>query len=121
VHFLTATSRPAEEQPKEVIPDPGSPARLGQENLQTGKVLAVRVTGAIAGAIYGTDAYTADSSLATAAIHAGVLKEGQTGVLRIRILPQQMGFVSSTRNGVTSHPWNVYPVAYEFVTRRNRR
>jgi len=111
---------PADDQPRDVIPDPGSPASLGQQNLQVGKVFSVRVTAAINGAVYGSDVYTADSTLATAALHAGVLKEGQTGVVRIRILPGQQQFASSTRRGVTTIPWQFYPIAYEFVTRRNR-
>jgi hypothetical protein len=81
-----------------------------------GKRLVFRVTGSTMGTIYGTDIYTTDSNLATAAVHAGVLKAGQTGLVRLRIVPNPPGdYVSTTRNGITSNPWAAYPTAYQIL------
>jgi hypothetical protein len=65
--------------------------------------------------IWGTDIYTLDSNLALAAVHAGVLKPGQTGVVRVKILGAQQAFTSSTRNGVTSMEFGPFPGGYKFV------
>jgi hypothetical protein len=105
-------------------PDEASDAAVAQADPGTlisfheklGKRLVFRVTGNTTGTIYGTDVYTTDSTLATAAVHAGVLKDGQTGLVRVRMVaPPPAGFISSTRNGITSNPWAAYPVAYQIL------
>jgi hypothetical protein len=62
----------------------------------------------IGGALWGSDVYTTGSSLALAAVHAGALRPGQTGAVRVRVLGPQNGFAGTTRNGVTSAPWGAY-------------
>lgn len=91
-------------------PDPGS---LSGYNDKVGKSFHFRVTGANTGIVWGTDVYTTDSQLATVAVHAGVLRAGQTGVVKVTIVPPPLGFQGSTRNGVTSHPFGMYPAAYK--------
>jgi hypothetical protein len=99
-----------EHEPKNVLPDPGS---LKSYEGQVGMTLAFRVTGAVAtGGLWGTDVYTTDSSLAMAAVHAGVLRVGQTGVVRVTILGPHAGFTGSTRHGVTSSDYGIYPGSY---------
>jgi hypothetical protein len=91
-----------------------NPGNLSAFHDKMGKRLVFRVTGSTMGSIYGTDIYTTDSDLATAAVHAGVLKAGQTGLVRVRIVPPPPGdFPSTTRNGITSTAWGTYPVAYQ--------
>jgi hypothetical protein len=95
------------------LPDPGT---LGtyQQPQHIGKTYVFRVTGAVgAGTIWGTGTYTLDSPLATAAVHAGVLKPGQTGNVKVTIVGPMAGFVGSTQNGVTSSPYANYPGAYQ--------
>ncbi len=97
-------------QPDEnVLADPGSPNAVP---LSIGRVFYFRVTGRQGGTVWGTDIYTADSALATAAVHAGVLKEGQTGVVKVTILPRQNAYQGSTRNGITSGGHGPYPISY---------
>ena len=67
-----------------------------------GKTVGVRVTGANNGAVWGTGPYTSDSTLGMAAVHAGVLKVGETGVVRIRFGPNLQQYGGSTENGVTT-------------------
>jgi hypothetical protein len=96
------------------IEDPGS---LTNYQSKFGTVLAIRVTGNAAGSVWGSDVYTCDSTLATAAVHAGILKVGQTGVVRVKIVPSPMAYQGSTRHGVTSSSYGSFSAAYEFVRR----
>jgi hypothetical protein len=90
--------------------DPGDLRALQGE---VGKTFRFKVTGAATGSVWGSDVYTTDSSLATAAVHAGALKAGQTGVVRVKIIAPPASFEGSSRNGVTTSPWNAYPGAYQ--------
>jgi hypothetical protein len=93
-------------------PPPGNLMQL-QGNI--GKTYRFRVTGNPNGAVWGTDVYTSDSSLEAAAVHAGVLRPGQTGVVRVTIVAPPPVFGGSTRNGVTSMPFNGFPGAYKIL------
>ena len=59
-------------------------------------------------AVRGTDTYTVESPLAVAAVHAGVLKAGQTGVVKVKMMGPQAAFQGSTRNGVTTNGFGPY-------------
>ncbi len=87
-----------------VLTDPGVLRKSGE----TSRVLFIRVTGANSGSVYGTEIYTYDSALATAAVHAGVLKIGQTGIVKVTTLPSHPSYVGSTRHGITSSNWGSY-------------
>jgi HEAT repeat protein len=80
---------------------------------QIGKTFRFKVTGAAAGALWGTDVYTTDSSIAAAAVHAGVLKVGKTGVVKVKIVAPPPQFQGSTRNGVVSAPWGPFTGAFK--------
>lgn len=94
---------------KETLPNPGS---LTAYNQKIGESFNFTVTGQLGGSVWGTGTYTTDSSLATAAVHAGVLANGETGVVRVTIVQPPSQFTSSTANGVTSGPWAAFPAAY---------
>jgi hypothetical protein len=113
VRFLRSASHPETEEEKLVVlPDPGS--LVGLQN-QVGKLFAFKVTGAAAGSVWGTDVYTSDSTLAAAAVHAGVLEVGKTGTVKVRVVLPPASFAGSTANGVTTHPYATYPGAYQIV------
>jgi hypothetical protein len=78
-----------------------------------GKTYRFRVTGDVNSSVWGTDVYTTDSALATVAVHAGVLKVGQTGVVKVTFLAPPPFFAGSTKNGVTSSPYAAFPGAYK--------
>jgi Tol biopolymer transport system component/regulation of enolase protein 1 (concanavalin A-like superfamily) len=102
--------RTLKESVENVLPDPGV---LQNYMAYKGRVFHFRVTGrADGGSLWGTDVYTADSTLAMAAVHAGVLKPGGTGVVKVTILPGQSAYQGSTRNGVTSSSYGSYPCSY---------
>lgn len=82
---------------------------------QTGATLAFTVTGTTEGVVWGTDLYTDDSTLAAAAVHAGVLQAGQTGVVTVTITGEQAGFTGSERNGIASRNYGSWGGSYTFV------
>jgi hypothetical protein len=90
--------------------DPGNLAQLGAGDF--GRPLLFEVVGRTDGSVWGTDVYTADSRLAAAAVHAGVVRDGERGLVRARLDPGDgTEFVGSVRNGVTSFDFANYPVA----------
>jgi len=103
------------EKPSDVLPNPG---HLHSYQAQVGKVLRFQVIGAVDGSVWGTDFYTLDTTLAAAAVHAGVAQVGKAGVVTVRILPPRINFLPTLRNGVTSRAYANYPGAFEFVKPR---
>jgi hypothetical protein len=101
--------------PADGIADPGN---LFTYQNQIGKTLYFRVTGPPAGMqhgiVWGSDIYTLDSTLALAAVHAGVVKPGQSKVIGVTIVGPQDSFGSSARNGVMSNNWGTFPAAFKF-------
>jgi len=97
-----------------VLPDPD---RMTQFRDGRGEVLYFRVTGTSRGSVWGTEVYTDDSALAAAAVHAGFLKEGETGIIGVMSLPGQDKYVGSTRNGVKSSDFWQYGGSYRIVER----
>jgi hypothetical protein len=89
-----------------------APARIQDLCDTPGATYYFRVTGATAGSVWGTDVYTGDSTLATAAVHAGALKPGETAVVRVRVMPPLAQYQGSIRNGVTSHDFGRFGAAY---------
>jgi hypothetical protein len=71
-----------------------------------------RVTGDTNGSLWGTDVYTGDSSLAAATVHAGILKPGETAVVRITVMSPLNHYQGSVRNSVRSHDYGHYGTAY---------
>lgn len=109
-------------------PTPGKPTRgLTEFTGQFGTVRAVMVSPApfparpgrkmmTGGSAWGTDVYTLDSDVSTAAVHAGVMEPGQSGFVRVKILESPPSFRGSARNGVTTQDYGAYPTgAFEFV------
>jgi hypothetical protein len=103
-----AANEPVEDDPKNVLADPGNMQNYVGE---IGKSFAFRVTGN-ASFCYGTDVYTTDSPLSSVAVHMGLLRPGETGVVIATVLPSPPSFTSSSRNGIQSSAWSQYPAAY---------
>jgi hypothetical protein len=79
----------------------------------TGAVYYFRVTGVTEGQVWGTDTYTRDSVLGAAAVHAGLLKPGQSAVLRLTVVPPLESYRGTTRNGVTTSDYGSFPHAWQ--------
>lgn len=94
------------------LPDPG--ALTAYQN-RIDKTFSFTVVGSANGSVWGTDVYSLDSRLSTAAVHAGFLKVGQRGTLRVKILPGQENYTGSTKNGVTSSSYVSYPASFRIL------
>lgn len=87
---------------------------VGYRN-KVGSVFQFTVTGTNTGAVWGTDVYTDDSSVATAAVHAGVLAVGETKTVTLTILPGQSSYAASTRNNIKASSWGAWSGSYSFA------
>jgi ElaB/YqjD/DUF883 family membrane-anchored ribosome-binding protein len=95
----------------DVRPDPGTLADF--EGQQEGSSLLFEVTGSTDGAVWGTDIYTSDSTLSAAAVHAGALRPGEHGIVRVTFVDAlNVAFQGSERNGVWSEDFGEYPVGF---------
>jgi hypothetical protein len=65
--------------------------------------------------IWGTDIYTDDSSIGTAAVHKGLITFGAGGTVTIRILPGEDSCRGTLHNGVTSQDYGNWDGSFEFV------
>jgi hypothetical protein len=76
--------------------------------------MVLSVTGA-PGLVYGDIIYSDDSSLAAAAVHAGLLSLGETKSVEVFILGAYKGFVSAFRNSIQSYSYPKWPGSFAFV------
>lgn len=89
-----------------------APQRIQDLCETPGTTYYFRVTGATDGSIWGTNVYTGDSVLATAAVHAGAVGAGETAVVRVTVMPPQAQYPGSVRHSVASHDYGRYGTAY---------
>jgi hypothetical protein len=67
------------------------------------------------GAVWGTDTYTDDSDISKAAVHAGILQNGETKPVYIKVLPGQASYTSSNRNSILTSSYGNWDGSYTFV------
>lgn len=94
------------------LPDPGD---LSGFRGQHGAVLSFEVTGDETGRVWGDGIYTDDSRLAAAAVHAGMVQQGETGVVSVEILPGQDTYAAAERNGVASGSYGNWPGSFRIL------
>ena len=93
-----------------VLPDPNT---IDNPVTDIGKVFYYEVTGLNQGQmIWGSDVYTTGSHVGMAAVHCGLLNPGQKGIVKVTILPGQIMYFATTRNGVTSQPYGQWDVSF---------
>jgi len=71
--------------------------------------------GVISSRLWGTDLYTDDSNIATAAVHAGLISTEYGGVVVIEIKPGASSYEGSSRYGVSSGNWGSFSGSFIFV------
>lgn len=71
--------------------------------------------GCEADGIWGTDIYTSDSRLCTAAAHAGRITLEEGGQIWVENLPGQDSYQSSERNGVSSSDWPSWDRSFQLI------
>jgi len=91
------------------------PGHLVNYRPYVGQFFSFQITGSADGSVWGSGIYTDDSRLAKAAVHAGLLSIGQTGIVTAQILPGQGSYASTTQNGITTASWGSWPGSYQFV------
>ena len=80
------------------------------------KIYPVQVTGKTSGTTYGTDVYMYNSNVNVAAMHMGLVKNGETKLLQIKIVQAPTGgYKGSTRNGVTTSSYTYTYNGFVFV------
>ncbi|MGD9858387.1 MAG: LCCL domain-containing protein, partial [Planctomycetaceae bacterium] len=84
---------------------PDAPENLVGIEGEVGESFVYRTTGSKQGRVWGVEVYTDDSSIAAAAVHAGVLEAGQTGLIRVTVLPGRTFYNGLQRHGVSSSSW----------------
>ena len=72
--------------------------------------------GGAAHAVWGSDIYTADSSICTAGVHSGLITYQQGGTVTIELRPGRTVYGCSERNGVTTSPFGSYQHSFVFKT-----
>jgi len=90
------------------LPDGEDASRLVPMDVLRGRAGAsfiVQVVGSATGTVWGTGVYTDDSSIATAGVHAGFLKPGEVGFLRVTVDGGRESYAASERNGIKSQPY----------------
>lgn len=93
-----------------VLADPGNlEGYRGKDN----EVFYFKVTGTTDGQVWGSDVYTDDSRLAVAAVHAGLVKNGETGIVKLTVLPGQASYTGSTANDVTTGEWDQWDGSFK--------
>lgn len=70
--------------------------------------------GNTAGRIWGTDAYTEDTPICIAAVHAGLIKTVDGGNVVVQSGAGRASYRGTTRNGVTSLPFGSWPRSFRF-------
>lgn len=73
-----------------------------------GAVYYFCITGVAEGQVWGSGPYTRDSVLGAAAVHAGLLKPGETAVLRLTVVKAEPRYPGSIRNGVTTSDYGEF-------------
>ncbi len=71
--------------------------------------------GTVSSRVWGTDLYTDDCSIASAAVHAGLITPQNGGVVTIEIRPGAGSYQGSTRNGVVSQGYGGFAGSFVFV------
>ncbi len=64
------------------------------------------------GTIWGTDLYTDDSAICTAAIHAGLIEDAVGGTVTVHREPGLESYEGTTRNGITSLSYGEWDASF---------
>jgi len=67
------------------------------------------------GSLWGSNPYTSDSSVCTAAVHAGVITFKGGGRVEIEMAPGRSRYAGSRRHGVNAGAWAAYPSSFKVL------
>ncbi|MBK8786092.1 MAG: hypothetical protein IPN43_06225 [Chitinophagaceae bacterium] len=72
--------------------------------------------GTISGRLWGTNLYTDDGSIATAAVHAGYITAADGGTVTIEIKPGAASYQGSVQHGVTSKDYGTFSGSFIIIS-----
>lgn len=72
--------------------------------------------GGTAHSVWGSDIYTSDSSICTAAVHSGLITYEQGGTVTVELRPGKAIYGCSERNGVRTSSYGSYAQSFVFKT-----
>ncbi|QSQ17888.1 M57 family metalloprotease [Myxococcus landrumensis] len=93
---------------------PCSSINLAESRGQTGKQIRCICAPGVSGSVWGTNNYTDDSNICSAAVHAGV-RTPLGGRVVVEVQPAQTIFIGTTRNGVTSNSYGAWGGSFRFI------
>ncbi|MEO0532451.1 MAG: LCCL domain-containing protein [Cyanobacteria bacterium P01_A01_bin.123] len=67
------------------------------------------------GSVWGTGTYTDDSSICSAAVHAGLIDTEQGGNVMIEIAQGEIAYEGTSQHGITSSEWGRWEGSFVFV------
>lgn len=103
---------PNDEDSEEITPIAWETSAVGFKG-ETGKTYKFRCPEQGAErSIWGSDVYTQDSSICTAAVHAGIFTLAAGGVVTIEFRPGRSTYGSTVRNGIKSNTFGEYPRSF---------
>jgi hypothetical protein len=80
-------------------------------------IFSIVITGIINNSsIWGTNIYTDNSDIIKAAMHSGIIKDGETKKVYIEMLPRQESYSGSNKNSITSSSFGSYDGSYKFIS-----
>ena len=98
------------------IPIPNNTPHMVAYRGQLGKIFSIYITGNTNGnAVWGTDNYTDDSDIRRAAVHAGIIANGESKTVYIEMLPGQSSYSSTNKNSINTSPYGNWGGTYRFV------
>jgi hypothetical protein len=108
------TDNDSSDETDEITPIAWTTAASGFKN-DVGQIYRFECpAGGTSSAVWGSDIYTADSSICTAAVHAGKIGFEDGGIVTIEYRPGRQIYGSTARNGVTSNTFGEYPKSFVF-------
>jgi hypothetical protein len=108
------------EQQNNFIPIPNNTQHMVAYRGQMRKIFSINITGTTNGnAVWGTDNYTDDSDIRRAAVHAGIIVNGENKTVYIEMLPGQSSYISTNKNSINTFPYGNWGGTYRFVKPNN--
>jgi thiol-disulfide isomerase/thioredoxin len=86
--------------------------RVAIQSLSIGDRVTMPVQGRKAGAVWGDAVYTLDSDPGTSAVHAGLVRDGETKMITFWVVPSPTTYGEANRNGVQSRRWGAFRAAF---------
>jgi len=98
------------------LPNRDTPVSMATFRDRAGETLSFAIRGRDDQAVWGTSTYSDDSGLETAAVHAGLLRVGQSGIVKVTPAAGLERYEGSIQNGVQSSAFGPQKGSFRFVS-----